>query len=380
MHYSLKILLDETHPVPVNYSNFAELENYQADSSLSQSVLKNLPDSLVQGYAKPAKRGMLLGSYADALLTRPYGEADALFHVFKEKAPTEGVLKVVELLLEKFEVEQIKMDKLSEKELNDYILEACDEADYRKTNKPDTRIGYILPAIPYMQERQANSHKVEISEETYSQASTAAMKIRTSPHTKFLFEENPDLVTFFQWPIIGEVMVVGLDGKEFSIPAKGCLDQVQVDHQNRRIRVFDFKVLGYQHHTAFEDQWRRFRLDLQSFWYLSIINNALQKVGKGDYILEFTFVVQTYIGSYPPVLWTMINEDVPLMVGGFVSHIPNSHGDPMILHNKKGIADMLMDWEHYSRQLENGEEFVPRELIENNFTFPISWMSRQPQS
>ena len=172
-------------------SNRKETQNYYNNLALSQSELKLLlddpkkfkefKDKQAQGIQENSEdaKHFLLGSAVDCMLT----STDFLeeFHVSNvENRPSDTIINILNYVLNRSRIL---------KYLQDLILEACDNFEYCKKWKEETRINKILENYQYWNDLVASEGKKVLSAEEYLTVRNIVASLKNHKFTKEYFRK-----------------------------------------------------------------------------------------------------------------------------------------------------------------------------------------------
>lgn len=328
-----ELLLNQEAPA-VNIGSAALEKEYRAADGVSQSILKNLPDSLKEQEDKDPTSPMKIGSYVDSLLFRGQEATDEAFHVSIMKPPTESVFNVLKTL----DARGVDIATISPEKLNEEILIACDENGYRTGNKPETRIKYIATDIDYLAEiAKSHSHTV-LSPEEFVTGNTVANSLRDHEYTKKNFEPpaQQGVKVFYQWPVFAEITA---DGETYKV--KGLLDMLAVNWNQKSILIKDLKtmngnVLGFQY------QAKKFGYHIQASLYHTIVSAIFGE----DFKVKFGFIVESTTNTGTPVEYSVSSDYLDMGFRGKPASF-GLNGD-QIRAAEPGLVDYLRHYKYYT--------------------------------
>lgn len=291
------------------------VEQYYKSEALSQSVLKKMYGTIsdIESQVDATKPHIKIGSAVDCILTSEKGEFEKRFYVMDSNSlnVSDTIKQIVKLVYE----EQLKdyQDYLEEvgsgdvlfpeseitpfnvfigdrtlEDFEPYILSACEEVNYGKTYKDDTKIKKVLEGSYYFTALVESKDKVILTKEEYETINTIVYNLRNNHRTSRYFNvealSQTNLVkVHYQYPIYFEYE---------DLECKGLLDIVifQYDSEGNleSITPIDLKTM-YGDTYTFSSSVKSRRYDIQALWYTIGLTYLFPEVK----IHNFQFVVES---------------------------------------------------------------------------------------
>lgn len=290
-------------------SNRKETQNYYNNLALSQSELKLLlddpkkfkefKDKQAQGIQENSEdaKHFLLGSAVDCMLT----STDFLeeFHVSNvENRPSDTIINILNSV---FNTTILLNRSRILKELQDLILAACDNFEYCKNWKDETRINKILENYQYWNDLVASEGKKVLSAEEYLTVRNIVASLKNHKFTKEYFRKaGSELEIVYQLPIFFN---------HKTLDCKALLDMVIFNHSDKTIQPIDIKTTSGRT-IHFPTSFRKYRYDIQAAWYtLALEYYKNNNIFYSDYkVLPFKFIVESTTDIGRPLVFTCSKE------------------------------------------------------------------------
>lgn len=287
-----KIKNNEKHPVYKAFLDMSE-EAYRRLKAIHYSQLSNYYSN---GYKtlfeeKKITDAMVFGSLVDCLFTDSINFGNK-FKVMNTKLPTEGIMKVINLMLEKNPTS--KFEELT----NLFIIQCCNEVEYGKSYKDETKVKYISDYSTYYNYRIESKNKQVVSSEDYELAIKAVEAIkRDEKITELLkYDENTDII--YQAKVL-----TGFGDKQ----VKCMFDIIKLDFTDKTITPIDLKTSS-NIEDAFELNFYTYNYWIQATLYSENLRLKLDELGLQDWsILPFEFIVINK-ENRQPLIWTFENN------------------------------------------------------------------------
>lgn len=234
----------------------------------------------------------LLGTLVDILLTRKDKFYD-IYYVFTEKAPKPQ--------MEKFCRKLARMWPENPKELNPEDLNliyklAYDETGFGRDSFENVMERFKLEGVSFFNALIVSKNKKVISIEDYNKAVLMVDELTTNEFTKDIVNVDSvseDIEILHQLEIFDEYIAEN----GISIPIKGQLDKVILDHQNKIAYPIDYKTSLGIHHFA-RMSYLKYKYFRQASFYSMMLQRWLHKKGYTDYIVApFKFIAVSSVGQ-----------------------------------------------------------------------------------
>lgn len=348
------------------------VQEYYENPAISQSKLKLLLSNpkLFNTVQEPEiyfeeKKHFIIGSAVDCLLTQPQEEFDSQYHISNiQNKPSDTIKSIVNQIFDKV-VEQSYEAIGPITTYTDIVLECCNEHEYQKNWKDETRVNKVCEAWEYWEDLKQAIGKQVLSQEENDLISQIVMSIRTNEATSKYFQENRLTEIIFQMPI---------NFTYERIDCKALLDMVIINHKNKTIQPIDIKTMG-DYTINFPKSLRQRRYDIQAAFYTA----GLQAVYPEYEILPFKFIVESTIEPGNPLVFTC-SEDL-LHIGRFgrpahsiigLTYYQEPENSAKIIHvyeEIKGFYQLVEDYKYY---LQNGFELDKR-VRDSNSELLLDW-------
>ena len=225
----------------IRYGNPQEVLDYFADSSASQSYLKQLIkgveylDKKEEVLYYEEKGHFVIGSAVDVRITQGVANYNEQYYVSEGQKPSDTIISMVHMVFDNNVVDEVPTGGVLE-DFTEDILEALNFHKYQMRWKEPTRIQKIIDeGAEYFEELKEAHGKIVLSGIEATLVSRIVMSLKSNKYTNEYFKDNPDIDIFYQMPIF----FVCKD-----IPCKALLDMVVVNHANKRVYPIDIKTMG----------------------------------------------------------------------------------------------------------------------------------------
>ena len=225
----------------IRFGNPQEVEDYFADSSVSQSYLKLLlkgVDFLTEDEKKryyEEKGHFVIGSAVDVWLTQGRENFDLQYFSFEGKKPSDAIMSIVKETFDKacFDDSPPEGDLYQYPE---YVLESADSHAYSTNWKTETRINKITEAgLVYFEQLKLAFGKQILSSVESTLVQNIVMSLQSGKYTNEYFKDAPHIDIYHQVAIYFEIN---------DIPCKALLDKVIVNRETQKIIPIDIKTIG----------------------------------------------------------------------------------------------------------------------------------------
>ncbi len=376
-----------------------EVKAYFLNTALNQSDLKLLRGGLANYKKVKASRtpgpeneydeikSLKIGSAVDMLL-QPGGKEDyeLTYHIAgSDKTPSETVGKMLRQIFDHASqrLEQAafgmpdvivkdEIQKLLLTDVEDLVLNACNDAEYYMNRTNESRMKEICKADYYFEALKEAYGKTVLSQEEHNTIKSIVSSFKSNVRTKdyfdeSLFKDNPNLDIYFQ-----KIIYFKYRGYD----CKAMLDILVVDKSSKdRVIIVPVDIkTTFDTTLNFISPVKAYRYDIQGAWYtLALQNSSLVKellVAKRDYLInKFKFLVETTsIGNQgSPLVFTASKK---LMQIGLKGRAPivDMDGD-QVRPGIMGIEQLMVEYEF---QVQNGWK-EDRIVAENPVNIPLDW-------
>lgn len=286
---------------------------YRADDSLSYSTLSkyertgfNELDKLFDRIESPS---LTFGSAVDSIITGGIEEFNERFEVAEFPECPDSIIKVVKELFTRHGAEYASLDSMDD----DRIAEITEECRYQLNWLPKTRVKVIREkGTDYYALLHVAGDKTIIDTQTYDQVMNSVSALKSSPATRFYFEENnpfvPEIERLYQLKFKAT-----LEGVDFRCMA----DLIVVDYEKKTVQPIDLKTSSHKEWDFYKSfvQWR---YDIQARLYWRIIRDNMDR---DPYFKEFTLLDYKFIvvnkETLTPLVWDYpMTKKVGIICGG----------------------------------------------------------------
>lgn len=272
-----------------------EMKAYRTSSSVSQSLLTALSRS--PGNIRLSSRDtnfFTLGSLVDTLAF--FGEAGTkeLYAVTTIKKP-EGLI---------WDYHNLLLDALA---LDIPLEEARNIAFFQsgfKIKQATVEERYKKEVVPYLKEELSNANKITVQEKDFNHARVLVKALREDKYTAPYFKPT----NMFQTSIQEEL---------FNLPCKGLLDIIDIDEENKTMRVVDLKTTSKPIYN-FQKSILDYRYDIQLAFYTDLLKKS--SISKGYGVLNPRFVVINTDNIEPPIVFELSDRDLQVARNGGKSY------------------------------------------------------------
>ena len=349
-----------------------ELKEYYNNKAVSQSQLKLLlgsDPSIFITIQEPdlyfeEKKHFLIGDAVDTQLTRPIEVFKEKFHTSNvQNKPSDTIKSIINQVLDRVK-ENFSQDIGEITNYPDVILQCCNEHEYSKGWKDETRISKICESWEYWEDLKKAIGKQVLSQEENDIVSQIVMSIRTSPTTSYYFQEEKNKEIIYQLPIFF---------KYLNVDCKALLDMVIIDHINKTIQPIDIKTMGDQT-MYFSKSLRQRRYDIQAAFYTEALKFYTEY--SGYTILPFKFIVESTTTPGIPLVYTCASSLLNIGKYGRPEILLEGQTYPdrdnkcyARLESIKGFHQLIEDYLFY---VEFGFD-RNKKIVENNGEFKLDW-------
>lgn len=272
---------------------------YRKDPALSYSTLAryeregfNNLDKLFDRIETPS---LVFGSAVDTLITGSQEEFDSLFMVATFPAVSDSIVKIVKSLFQQCGSEYNSIIAIPDS----IIIAETQEQSYQLNWKPETRAKVIKEkGEEYYNLLFLTNGRTIIDSNTYQEVLSTVKALKTSPSTKFYFEEDspfkPEIERLYQLKFKGE-----FEG----IPYRIMADLIIVNHKEKWIKPVDLKTSSSSE-WDFYKSFINWKYDIQARLYWAIIR---QNLDKDEYFKDFTLLDYEFVvvnrNTLTPLVW-----------------------------------------------------------------------------
>lgn len=274
-------------------------KEYRAGVGISYSTLAKFNregfDKLSSLFDKVESPSLLFGSLVDTLLTDGQEEFNNRYLVAEFPVLPESIVIVIKSIFREFSDIHRTLCDIPD---SDIIREAA-MFNYQNNWKPETRAKVIKEkGAEYYNLLYLSNNKTIVSTEDYREALDCVDCLKTSPSTKWYFEnDNPfnnDIERFYQLKFKGDYE---------KIPLRCMADLIIVDHKNKQIIPCDLK-------TSYKPEWNFYKsyidwcyyIQASLYWYIIRQNLDKHPIYKDYTLLDYRFIVISK-GTKIPLVW-----------------------------------------------------------------------------
>lgn len=277
---------------------------YQEMEGLNQSLLKKILESPAAFLKQKERQGeseeehFVFGSLVDDLLLKPEIVSVKYFRAQEVKLSD----KLKEITQFVFDFVNMMGDNTPFHELDDVILNGCDEAEYYPKWTKEKRIALIKDkCTSYFESLKKAQGKIIIPEEDYQKALICKMSLQSDVYTSVYWVEDEN---HENW----KHKAVQFTYNDYVI--KGELDKVRINHINKTIQPIDYKHTGKSIYGFIYDFWK-FRYDFQAAVYTRGIKEDPQikeLLDKGYVLLPFRYIVVEKESINKPMIFIVTDK------------------------------------------------------------------------
>ena len=260
------------------------MDSYRENNSINYSLLKNIatdPKQVIAKYDISDKNGVKRGDLLDLMFSDPDSFGNK-YTYFNGEVPTATTLELANRTVTYVIENNIQSID------NKLVLEIVRANKYYPDNwKDDTIIGkFDTPLFwDYVNFQIKLGDKLMIEKELYDEIEQAYQTILTHQHTAHIFdEEKRELI--YQNPIYTELSV---DGTSYGV--KALPDVISIDHKNKIIYPYDFKMLTGYTAYGFKSRFLDMKYYIQSALYTFCIRQWAKEKYKGYNVVNYKFIV-----------------------------------------------------------------------------------------
>lgn len=298
----------EKHPVYKVFLDMSE-EAYRGLKAIHYSQLSSYYSG---GYKtlfeeKKVTDSMVFGSLVDCLFTDSVNFENK-FKVMDTKLPTEGILKVINLMIEKNPTN--KFESLT----NLFIIQCCREVNYGNNFKDDTKIKYISDYAEYYNFRIESRNKQVISKDDFELAVKTVEALKTDEKITELLSCRENIDILYQPKVL-----TGFGDRQ----VKCMFDILILDFNNKSITPIDLKTTS-NIEDNFESNFFTFNYWIQATLYSDNLRLKLDESNLYDWsILPYEFIVINK-DNRQPLIWTFENNLL-----GINERLQSPYGKPL---------------------------------------------------
>ena len=347
----------------IYYTEIEKVKEYYDHPALNQSKLKKLLKGVDYYNSKDEddtfkeKESFIIGSAVDALITTKRDDFFKLFYVSDlSSKPSDTIMEIMKELFLVYDPLRLLEDMKGD------ILDICNEKEYYKTWKDDTRVNKILDHKEYWLSLIKSQGKTVLSKEEYDLADKIRYYLITTHKNTYSNFTDFNKVVYYQFPLYFKYK--GIECKALPDMVVVYLDEVG---KPESVEIIDLKTTGFST-IEFPKSLRKFRYDIQAAFYIEALKSNLDKFSLSSdvKIKPFKFVVESTKTPGTPITY-ICNEDIinvgkrgktPKIVEGVVIDYP-----------MKGFDNLISDYVYYQEQ----GWVQDKRLDKNNGVLEINW-------
>lgn len=262
-----------------------------------------------------------MGSLTDTLLFDPK-EFDNRFNLTTAQAPTGQMLEFTKTLY-RLSVEARNEDGSLRRTFEDLTRDAYNEVKFDRNGnvvafkqKGSTLEGVVEKFVGsdselYYRELMNSHGKIPVELSQIQNAERLVSALKTNWVTKDIINLTGDK----RYSVYNQLIIVF---KHLGQTLKGMLDKVIIDHNLKKISIWDLKTC-WNNEREFQTNWYKFKYYIQSaVYYLAVLHWA-EKEGWKDYEIEFMkFIVVDSNNYYNPLIYETDAINLQQGLEGFV--------------------------------------------------------------
>lgn len=299
-----------------------QVSDYYEKAGLNQSSLKVILEDGMQEFLVKAqelakveelygeKKHFIIGSGVDCKITHGEDIFEKQYHISRLiKKPGETALAILKLAYDKAKAFFPLGIDISLTAYKSEVYEAANELEYYMNRKKDnweddTRINELLKqnGQEYWADLYMAGDKQVLSDDEANTVEVVSTSLLTHPHTAHLFNDDGGKDIIYQFVI---------DFIIKNVHCKGMIDEIIIDHVNKRIMPVDIKTTAWNVLT-FPQAIKKRRYDLQASFYLEGLKQNIKKLGElikkdltGYTVSKFAFVVESTKTTGTPMIFVM---------------------------------------------------------------------------
>lgn len=278
-------------------------EEYRQDSALSYSTLAKYERSGFNGLSNLFDRidtpSLTFGSAVDSIITGGEEEFNDRFMVADYPSVPDSIISIVKNLFNNFKEVYFTLEEIP----YDSILAEIVNCNYQSNWKPETRVKVVKEkGQEYYNLLFLSQGKTILDNNTYYDVINTVEALKTSAVTKWYFEEdspfNNDIERLYQLKF--KATFNGID-------YRCMMDEVIVDHTNKKIYLIDLKTSGKKE-WEFAKSFNEWSYQIQARLYYRIFKENIEK---DEYFKDFKIEPYRFIVvnrfSKIPLIW-LFNE------------------------------------------------------------------------
>lgn len=350
-------IFDKNAPL-INYTSDETEQLYRDDERVNQSLLKQMdkkgPNVLWSEQESISSSAFSVGTICDIECTRPAGTLDKYYTTLdKSTFPSPALQEICKYIVERLDTDF----KITQQLVDDACVNAG-EKPYGKSYKPETRLANVKACSEYMKQLVFSKDKTIVDNEIMQKGLDAAISLKTSNITSFLFNNtNKNKRYYYQLPIFGNVL---------GVESKGLLDICIVDFEAKSVHIYDVKTL--EGDTAkFQYGAKRYGYYIQAVHYCAIINDMLKEAGLTDWQILFSFAVESSTYAGVPLIYNTAKSFLDVGYNGLKEVTANGI---LVAPAVKGLRQLIYDYKYY---MKNEGDNRRRVVQENNQILNLEW-------
>lgn len=278
-------------------------EEYRQDSALSYSILAKYERSGFNGLSNLFDRidtpSLTFGSAVDSIITGGEEEFNDRFMVADYPSVPDSIISIVKNLFNNFKEVYFTLEEIP----YDIILSEIINCNYQSNWKPETRVKVVKEkGQEYYNLLFLSQGKTILDNNTYYDVINTVEALKTSAVTKWYFEEdslfNNSIERLYQLKF--KATFNGID-------YRCMMDEVIVDHINKKIYLIDLKTSGKKE-WEFAKSFNEWSYQIQARLYYRIFKENIEK---DEYFKDFKIEPYRFIVvnrfSKIPLIW-LFNE------------------------------------------------------------------------
>lgn len=278
-------------------------------------------------------RALDLGSITDCLLLTP-----EVFHTQYAVINSSSIPKGQMFSLMNFVYSKIQISGIED--YNQHLEEGYNYVEFKREKFETIRTRFETEALPYIRFMIENRGKIVINDEDFVKASSLKEEALNHEFIGKIFSSSHEKLT--QLCVSGEI-----SGLLF----KGLVDLITIDHENRKIYLYDLKTSS---DSYFPKSYYKYRYDIQQNVYSILVEKWVRENYPDYELMPMSFIVLNTQESFRHGLW--INQDNSFKLP--INRIKLQNGIEI-----EGLGSLIdrLKWHR-----ENGLWDHPREVYEQN--------------
>lgn len=277
-------------------SKMQEMKRYRESTSISQSLLTSLSKSPGTLYTtRKDTNYFTLGSLVDTLAFFGDDGFNELYHVAITKKPSDAMWEYHNLLMD-----CVMLGKEME-EAKEVAYQQCG----MKLTRSTVEKRYTEEVIPYVKEQLDNPGKILVSKKDVSHAKALVSTLHKDTYASKYFSNKDN-----QYQVVVTGQIKGL-------PCKGLIDILEIDEENKTMRVVDLKTTSKPMH-GFYKSIMTYRYDIQLAFYTDLLK--LSEFAQGYRIENPRIVAINVTNLEAPMIFELSYRDLQVARNGGVAY------------------------------------------------------------